>query len=538
MIEKISEDEILLAECLSDPLSATECIFNELENLTHSWDENEFGHVRLYQLPLLNNEYLLDEDSKLSVKENFRLHEGMGNIICFGGRLTGKTFFCETVDMLVGIPWLENIEAGFSSIDLIHIKAILEEKYIPVLKNHPFFEMFLEEGGSRGIIRSPNYRIRFKNGFSIIGINMNLQSKSPGQSFFGKHLKRLYVEEASFESQEVYKKRVEAISEIGCVTRQAGMTNFTRYTPVGEQFYDISNKGWIWNLPQYANPNFDERQKTKALQRHGGEESISYRIFVKGEIIEDGISVFQMDRIRSNYLEKKIVKKYEITKENFHSFKDWLIVDRPKGVDYVHIDADVGESAATEIIINYRNGEKYLYAYNITAYGLTDREQSDVFWFLYNKLDADCIGIDVTDGLGRAIYRDLNRKIPSEKLSWVGFNEKISVGFQKNDEDQIIIDDKGKPVYQEEYVSEWSVKRLKDLLYDNIWQLPLDYKLDKQLNSVIGTQSGNRTIYGVAGAEDHLFAAARVFAISQWVKQFDVGNLEMTKKFGKKGSVG
>ena len=41
------------------------------------------------------------------------------------------------------------------------------------------------------------------------------------------HLHRLYIEEASMETQKVFQQRRDAISELGCVYRVSGMTNFT-----------------------------------------------------------------------------------------------------------------------------------------------------------------------------------------------------------------------------------------------------------------------------------------------------------------------
>jgi len=55
----------------------------------------DFGHVRLGQLPLLSYEYLVDENPELDDKENFKLREGAGNVTCLGGRLFGKTMIVE-----------------------------------------------------------------------------------------------------------------------------------------------------------------------------------------------------------------------------------------------------------------------------------------------------------------------------------------------------------------------------------------------------------------------------------------------------------
>lgn len=525
MIEKITDDELALMECLSNPQSAVECVFNDLENATHEWNE-DLAHIRFAQFPLLNFEYLLDDDPNLSVKENFKLHEGMGNLDCFGGRLFGKTWFVEVIDMLIASIWLDNVEAGFTSIDAIHIRAILEEKFIPIILRHPFFTMMLPDTAHKGINRHPAYKIAFRNGFTIIGVNMNVQSRSPGSQFFGKHLKRLYIEEASFESKVVFDKRIDARSEDGCVTRSAGMTTFTRFSPAGKRFYSAENRAWVCNLPQYCNPKWDDDQKGKAIKKHGGENSVSYRIYVKGEIVEDASTVFDMERLKGCFLEDKVVKQFEITKTNFTNFEEVIVVDRPAGIDEVVIHADIGESAPTEMAIFFRKGDKYKYAYNITCYNLTDKEQPKIFKFLVEKLNAILVGIDTTDGTGRSIYRTLNEVYNKDNLVWCAFNEKIPIGWEsETDNDgktKIKLDNDGKPIEKLEYVNEWSIKYLKELLYENRIEIPMDYKLYEQLSGCVGLTQGGRVAYSVVGTGtgDHLLSAFRVFAIGVWLNHF------------------
>lgn len=531
MLEKITDEELALMECLAYPISATECIFSDLDNFLIE-EENQFAEVRLAQVPMLSFEYMITDDPSLSKKQNFKLRENLGRIDCFGGRKFGKTHIVEKVDILLSMIWLVGWHVGFTSLDALHIRGILEDllKIVDKATGHTFYKMF-----EAHVVRSPNYRITLKNGYVLESINMNIQSKQPGAQFFQKHLRRLYIEEASFETEEVYNKRIEAVSEDGCIVRSAGMTNFTKYSPAGRRFYDLENKPFVCNLPQYCNPKWDENEKKRATREHGGEASVSYRIFVKGEVVEEGISVFDMERVRRHYLEDKILKKFEITKENFLNFENIIVVERPPHIDEVFICSDIGESAATEIIILFRKGDTYRYAYNITCYNLTDKQQPHIFDFLIQKLNANIVGIDTTDGTGRSIYRTLNMKHPAENLVWVGFNEKINVEFERDSKNNIIYDGNGSPVYKEEYVAEWSIKCLKDLFYEGRLKCPIDYKLDKQLNSVVAEHTGTRIVYYVEGGEDHLISAFRVFGIAAWQKEFTRNTALSSKQFCKTG---
>ena len=114
-------------------------------------------------------------------------------------------------------------------------------------------------------------------------------------------------------------------------------------------------------------------------------------------------------------------------------------------------------------------------------------------------------------------------------MVWVGFNEKIAVDFARDDKNNIIFES-GKPTYKEEFVSDWSVKRLKDLFYEGRLNLPLDHRLDIKLNSVISMVSGTRTVYECMAEEDHLLASFRVFSSAQWLTEF----LNLRPNSGKK----
>ena len=94
----------------------------------------------------------------------------------------------------------------------------------------------------------------------------------------------------------------------------------------------------------------------------------------------------------------------------------------------------------------------------------------------------------------------------------------------------------GQPAYIEEYVSEWSVRHLKSLLYDGKIEIPEDcYKFDVQINSIVALQSSTRTIYDCVADENHLFQAFQVFAISEWMNVFNLVKPINIKKFSKGG---
>ena len=84
-----------------------------------------------------------------------------------------------------------------------------------------------------------------------------------------------------------------------------------------------------------------------------------------------------------------------------------------------------------------------------------------------------------------------------------------------------------------EFVSDWSVKHLKDLLYYEKMEIPMDYKFDAQINQVVAVQSGTRTIYSSLSADGHLFQAFQVFSIAHWFNEFNNAKGVIKKEFFK-----
>lgn len=527
LVEQLKDEELEFMELFYDPVCLAECSFSDFDNLLLF--EERLAEFRFAQFPMLSYEYLIDTEQKnLNKKENFKLKEGAGTIYCFGGRRFGKTLVVEQIDIMLSMWLLEGEHVGFSSIDALHIRGIVE-KIVTILRSHQFYKLLDAQ-----INRSPNYRISLASGYLFESINMNLAGQAPGNSFFQKHLHRLYIEEAGFESEQVYEKRIDAVSEDGCVYRLAGMTNFTKYSPAGKAFFAKENQSKVCNLPQLCNPMWDEQEKQKAIREYGGESSVGYRVFVNGEVVEDGISVFDMERVRKQYQEDKQVKSFEVTKENFKLFKELLVLERPKNASKVLVCGDIGETAPTEIAIFYQVNDNYYYMYEIVAYRLDDKQQFELFKFIADAVQANVICLDTTDGTGRSIFRQLSEAIPSENMIPCSFNEKISVDFERDDKGRVVFES-GKPKMKEEYVSEWSIRRLKNLFYEGKLWVPHDHKLDLQLNSVIASVTANRTAYSVACAEDHLLSAFRAFAIAEWHTKFlSLGSIK-NKKVDKVG---
>jgi len=528
VIDKLTNEELEFIENLCDPTAATEIIFSNLDNLVEQKEE-ELGNVRLGQIPLQSFEYLVDDDPALSEKENFRLKEGSGTLYCLGGRNFGKSLITIIVDECLSLLHHAGWDMGFSSYDEPHIYGV-QNKVAGALCHHPFLSLF-----KRTVNKHPSYVITAKNGAMIEAVNMRVKSSKvdqQGEGFFQKHHKKRFVDETSFMTQGVYDKKIDSTHEIGCIEREAGMTNITKYSPAGKIFYDINQRNYVLNLPQFINPFFDKKTKERAIKKYGGKQSIGYKVFVEGKVVEDGESALDIERVRECYLEDKEVKYFEMDKKTYNTWKDevdlFFSVDRPKNAERIWISADIGESAPTEICVFAEIKGKYRWIYNIVLRQLTDKEQFNIFKCLANKLKANFIGLDCTDGQGKAIYRRLEEIFPKQNLIWVSFQEKLPTVPEKDEAGKIKTKD-GKIVYREEYVVNWAFQRMKDLLYGKYFELPVNHKFDEQANSIVIIKSRTRTTYDCLASENHLWQSFQVFGIMQWL-----GEMLLTKPISNK----
>ena len=476
------------------------------------------GNIRLYQLPMLSDEELIDFEATakyhgLSKKEEFKLRKNVGEIYNFGARLYGKSLISLKLDIALSALYEKGLKSALWSIDEKRLRGILND-IKRAFEYHPIFKIWNLWCSYKPTIQCYGK----KNYWSLKGINITLKGKSPGEQFYQLHVDKMWADEVSFETEEVFKKRRDSGGELGCIHRQAGMTNFTRHSPAGKSFFDPKNKDNVLNLPRYVNPHWSKEDLEDALTEFGGKEAPNFKVFVGGEIIEDGVSEFDIDRVKQCYQSKKRIKRFELKKEQFKNFESLIVVERPKNAERIFICADIGESAGTDITIFSEVGNKYNYLYNIIIYNFTRKEQLKLFKWLVEKLEANVVGIDCGDAMGRNLADDLEEAYSKDNVVRYAGASKLPVGFEKDKEGNTLLK-AGNPIYRQEYMSEWSVRRLKVLLYEARLNLPTDYKLDDQINSVISTTSGTRKTYlCISESGDHLFDSFRVFAIAEWLK--------------------
>ena len=514
LIERPTEEELIIFETLRNPVACASILFHDFDNLG-SFSDTEYGDVRIYQYPFLSFDSQYLNDPALSKKENFDNRKGMAEGYILGGRGTGKTLFALIVDCLLA-TFNKTYKWGIvESCDDDHVKTVME-KIVTALEFHPILRL-LET--YRNTQRKP-YRVAANNGCLLESVNDNLYGSQPGKHWFGKHCDRIWLEESSFVTKEVTDNKLRAVSELGVVERFSGMTTFSKVSPMGEIFDRLENESKIVNAPSAVNPSWNEEEDRKAQLQFGGKNSVGYQVQILGKVIENDSAVFNMEEVRKTYIKDNPIKAFSVDKNNYFRFKEILILERPVNAEKMVMALDVGEgSAPTEIIILSQTNKIYKYIYSITVFKLSSEEHYELLDYIMQLINVNTVGVDYTSGVGKAIISHLSLKY-SEHLIPVSFNENIDIGFETDAKGKYITDSHGEVQFKQDRVDSWSIQWLKKIFYNGLIKCQIDMKMDAQFSGVIAKQSSQGKVMYGCKVENHLFQSFQVFAIMDFLTEF------------------
>ena len=351
---------------------------------------------------------------------------------------------------------------------------------------------------------------------------------SQNSQFFGKHVDRHFMEECSFINKDISAKLLMSQAEEGCIKRYSGMTNFTKTSPMGEIFFDLKNKSKITNLPSYVNPTWNDKKEADAIKEFGGSDSPGYAVQIEGKVIEGMDSVFDIQRVRQTYLLDKEgegipITVFEVNKDNFHRYREIIVIEKPANADSLGIYFDVGEGGApSEYIIVSKTDKMYRYIYRITTFQLSPNEEEEFVDYLIAVFSPNVLALDHTSGIGKSLFSHLINKYPDNRSSFipVDFNSNIEIGFKKDASGRFIMDKSGKHVLETANTVDWSIQCLKDIFYNQKIECYEDIKFDTQINNIVAQRNKlGKMLYGCKG-ENHLFQSWQVFSIATWLIEF------------------
>lgn len=514
MREKLSKKDFNRIKMLFNPKAFSEIMFPNLENLSEMGKKSKFSTVRTYQLHYLSYEYMIANQKGKSIQELHEKKVGSGKSYAIGGRLSGKSAYGIKVDILQSLSVNRNQKSILASYDDKHVDKITKDVF-NALDNHPF----LRHLNCKVITAKGDRSVTNQLGNTMRTINENILGKQPGHAWFGDHVHKIWYDEFSMTNEEASNIRLMCKSERGePIYRIASMTNFNTHSPAGEIFFNKNLAPWIVNYPAYANPTWTAQSEENAVKRFGSHESVGYRVNIDGEVLQNSETAFAIDKVRENYDRTRQIKSFIVNKKNFSRFRQNIVITRPEGIERVEIGGDIGENLnPSEWIIVFKNNDNYNYVYNITTLELTADQEIELVEFLINKLSAEVVAWDATEYKGKHIFEKLSEKYEKERLFPVYFNEKMKLCYEKDVNGNIMRDEKGQMKVIEEFVSVYSVARLKEIFYNKKITMPVDEKFDLQINNFVSCVTGLRETFDTADGQDHLIAAFRAWAVGDFM---------------------
>jgi len=525
MIKNLTEEELFFAESFYNARCLVECTFSK--GTPRNWNDNKpCIKLRPYQRPFLGFDSAIEDDDRLTEVQNFRrrIEVGTRTIVC--ARKIGKTYLALIANILLKLVHYRDKEMTMASYDEKHVNKVMDGVK-EFFSYHNFYKSYKQT--LRG---SPEYLIETKNGNKLFGINETVKGKSPGENWWGHHTFINFQDEIQAETEVAYSHKIDAVSDFGVMEILCGIPLITKVSPLGRILRDRTYKKNLIRLPQYVSCLWDDITKESRIRDYGGQESAGFRINVAADLIEGAMGAFDMDRVKTNYNKKRIIKRFEIAKKDFKNFKSLLIIEPIVNADRVYVISDIGDSAATEINVIAKINNRYHLIYNITTYRLSlTQELPDLIEYIFKTVKANFLSLDCTI-MGKPIYEILSERLNEihkdnkgnivktiKRVFWCAFNESIVTGYEKDDNGLTITDTKGNPTEKKENTLIFSVRRLNELFYDKKFDIPDDdYKFENQFSSYVSTISRDKVLFG-STTDDHYVQCFEVFAILEWLTE-------------------
>lgn len=327
----------------------------------------------------------------------------------------------------------------------------------------------------------------------------------------------------SYMSAEGTEKRIDAGSSLGYIERISGIPDLRIGSPLTKILSDKKLKRYIWRLPQFVRPDWSDAMREKRIAEYNGQNSSSYKLNVEAEIMEGAEGFWDIDRLKEKcYNPKRKVKVFEVSKDSFSKFKSNIIVERMPGTEKVFICSDIGlGGSASQIIIIFKVGDKYKYVYNIPLFKLIQKEQAEVFKWLYDVLGGAFIAIDATGDGGVINDYLFDMGVPQECLLKVKFNENIEIDFEKDPETGYVITDKnGEPVMKKMNTLDFAMQEMEKIFYEGMMEVPQDENFFEEFNGFYVKMVGTRKSYG-SNTSDHKHQSFQVFAVCRYFNEFN-----------------
>lgn len=371
---------------------------------------------------------------------------GTGDIVVKAGRASGKSYALlepELVRQAIARPGEETLLTAFRR---THVTDRIE-RAIDYFETIPLFRLFLKR-----VLRSPIYHVALYNGHSLYGVSVGDDVEA--RMAQGKHASTVVIEEAQQYPIRAYGKLMGAQDPRGSWKLMIGVPDGRVDTPFknADRIY-TSFQGRRFALSRRLDPYFDQRAKADLADALGGEASDFFQQEVDAKWGNPAYSAWNIDQIFACMEAENSLPLVTLTIDG-RVYRQLEMVPEAAcnalpGPKYeggqVRMSADIGYSQPTEIGIHEFFAARWWMTARVTLVNRMEHdEQAAIIAYLGERYGAEQIGIDTTDGEGRAIAKtleDLPRWAPYmlgggciTPIVRVSFNEGAVYDYRRNED--------------------------------------------------------------------------------------------------------
>lgn len=395
-----------------------------------------------------------------------------GDTLLKAGRGTGKSFAVlepELVQFAITHPGEESMLTTLRKIHIVdRMERVIEMLMTPVLRKYV-----------KAVKRYPQYLVELHHGHKLYGISVGDDPEAKMTQ--GKHVGFLAGEEFHQYPNRAWIKLQGAKHAQGCRVALFGVPDGRLETPyrLADTKYRAFEGRRFW-ISRHMDPHFNQRTKTELIDVHGGETTDLYLQEVHAKWGSPVWSAWSMDMLYRCMLRQELPT---VVRLDYRQYREQelqppdAVLDIPAlpfHADDVVIAADIGYTQPTEagVFWRQRRGEAYSAWVLHCRLELVNRfehnVQAEILWALAKHVRANTIGIDCTEGEGRAIAVEVNELAHQEITTRITFTEMIAVEEEMPD---------GRIERHEEYAKSLATRLLRTMFANQAFDMARDEQI-------------------------------------------------------------
>lgn len=427
-----------------------------------------------------------------------------GDTVLMSGRGSGKSYAVlepELVRQALARPGEETMLTSFRKIHVVDRM----ERVIDYFQTLPFLRLF-----ERRFLRSPSYSLELRTGHTIYGISVGDDPEA--RMAQGKHVSTLAVEEAHQYPDRAWLKLQGAKDPRGCRTLMTGVPDGRLDTPFRKADSALNSfEGRRFHLTRRADPYFDQKTKADFAETLGGEDQDTFMQEVDAEWGFPVWSAWDLDSIYRCMDDELSVIVVEVSGKLYREqgiSPGAVTADLPgptRPGAKIMIGMDVGYSQPSEIGVFEDWKDRWRLIARVRLVNRMEHDdQAAILDAIGRRYEAGAIGIDTTEGEGRAIAHTMESTFKwGNTIKRVTFTETLQSGWTPP------------PDVEEVWETARSIgtRTLRGLFRHKTVAIPRDEKIPTEFNQEREARNADGTSRVITPPTVHITDMMRVFAV-------------------------